>query len=186
MEKMDCNELSRELGRLLVGRRETVGVAESITCGRLAAAIGATSGASAYLRGGITAYVLDAKVSLLGVDRGHAAEVDCVSPRVACEMALGALHCFGADWSVATTGYAEPYAAGGFPDPGGYISVARRTTEGTADGPQVRFYEAHHERVTVPLHQRLAEGAEESRVFCQNWVAERALKAMVEVISRAG
>ena len=58
-------------------------VAESITCGRLQARIGAISGASAFFRGGVTAYTLEGKVRLLGVDRAHAAKVGCVSRRVA-------------------------------------------------------------------------------------------------------
>jgi nicotinamide-nucleotide amidase len=47
-------------------------------------------------------------VKLLGVDRAHARSVNCVSPRVAVEMAAGACRLFGADLAVATTGYAEP------------------------------------------------------------------------------
>lgn len=59
----------------------------------------------------MTAYSLAQKVKLLGVNRAHAKAVDCVSPRVAVEMAAGACRLFGADLAVATTGYAEPSPA---------------------------------------------------------------------------
>lgn len=90
------------------GRR--LAVAESLTAGHIQAAIASVSGSSAYFAGGITAYSLDAKVKLLGVDRELAAECDCVSEEVARQMALGALAAFDADIAVATTGYAEPTA----------------------------------------------------------------------------
>ncbi|MSU46328.1 MAG: CinA family protein [Lacunisphaera sp.] len=91
--------------------RLTLAVAESLTCGRVQAAIGAEPGASAYFRGGVTAYSLEQKVKLLGVNRAHARRVNCVSQRVAVEMARGACWLFGADLAVATTGYAEPSRA---------------------------------------------------------------------------
>jgi nicotinamide-nucleotide amidase len=91
----------------------TLAVAESLTCGHVQAAIGAVSGASEYFLGGVTAYSLAAKVRLLGVNRAHARSVNCVSQRVAVEMARGACIRFGADIAVATTGYAEPSRADG-------------------------------------------------------------------------
>jgi nicotinamide-nucleotide amidase len=69
------------------------------------------SGASGYFLGGITAYSLAEKVRHLGVNRAHAKRVNCVSQRVAVEMAEGACALFGADLAVATTGYAEPSPA---------------------------------------------------------------------------
>lgn len=86
----------------------TLAAAESVTCGGVQARIGAISGASQFFLGGLTAYTLEQKVRHLGVDRAHAAAVDCVSARVAAEMARGACAFFGADIALATTGYAEP------------------------------------------------------------------------------
>jgi nicotinamide-nucleotide amidase len=86
----------------------TLAVAESLTAGQVQARIAAVSGASDYFLGGVTAYSLAQKVKLLGVNRTHARSVDCVSQRVAVEMAAGACQLFGADLAVATTGYAEP------------------------------------------------------------------------------
>lgn len=103
-----------ELKKLLLRPpRLTLAVAESLTCGRVQAAIGAVPGASEYFLGGVTAYSLAAKVKLLGVNRAHARRVNCVSQRVAVEMAQGACALFGAAVAVATTGYAEPSPADG-------------------------------------------------------------------------
>ncbi len=107
-----------ELKPLLLRRpRLTLAVAESLTCGRVQAAIGAVSGASEYFLGGVTAYSLAQKVKLLGVNRAHARRVNCVSQRVAVEMAQGAGALFGADVAVATTGFAEPSRADGVKTP---------------------------------------------------------------------
>ena len=61
------------LKKLIVGvPRLTLAAAESLTCGRVAARIGAESGASNYFLGSVTAYTLEQKVKLLGVNRAHA------------------------------------------------------------------------------------------------------------------
>lgn len=98
---MELNRLLRQKPRL------TLAVAESLTCGQVQAQIGAVAGASDYFLGGITAYTLEQKVKLLGVNRVHARRVGCVSQRVAVEMAAGVGALFGADLAVATTGYAQ-------------------------------------------------------------------------------
>jgi nicotinamide-nucleotide amidase len=94
-------------------QRLSLAAAESVTIGNIQAMIGAISGASTFFRGGVTAYDIDAKANILGVDRAHAETVDCVSARVAAEMAEGATRIFAADIAVATTGYAEPAGAEG-------------------------------------------------------------------------
>lgn len=86
----------------------TLAVAESLTVGHLQATIASVSGASDYFLGGITAYTLEQKVKQLGVNRAHARSVNCVSQRVAVEMASGAAKLFGSNLAVASTGYAEP------------------------------------------------------------------------------
>ncbi|MDE3084311.1 MAG: CinA family protein, partial [Verrucomicrobiota bacterium] len=88
--------------------RLTLAVAESVTCGRLQARMGAISGVSEFFLGGITAYTLDEKVRHLGVNRAEAEAVDCVSAAIAEQMARGACEFFGSDLTLATTGYAEP------------------------------------------------------------------------------
>lgn len=119
-----------ELKDLMLGARLKLAVAESVTCGRLQARIGALSGASEFFLGGMTAYSLDAKVRHLGVDRDQARAANGVSERVAEQMARGACVLFGADLGVATTGYAEPSAAWQVPEPFAWWGLARREPGG--------------------------------------------------------
>jgi len=65
-----------------------VATGESVTVGYLQALIASVSGASNFFLGGITAYNIDQKVELLGVDRMQAKQVDCVSPQVAAQMGV--------------------------------------------------------------------------------------------------
>jgi len=120
-----------ELKRLMMRRpRLTLAVAESLTAGHVQAQVAAVSGASNYFLGGITAYTLDQKVKLLGVSRAHAKRVNCVSQRVAVEMAFGATRLFGADLAVATTGYAEPARAAGVKSPMAWWAICQRLPNG--------------------------------------------------------
>lgn len=120
-----------ELRELFAGPpRWTLAVAESITCGQLQAALGAISGASDFFVGGLTAYDLEQKVRHLAVDRDTALACNGVSAEVARQMARGALHFFGSDFAAATTGYAEPANARGYPHPAAYWAVAHAVGAG--------------------------------------------------------
>jgi nicotinamide-nucleotide amidase len=110
--------------------RLTLAVAESMTCGRVQARVGAISGASDFFLGGITAYTLDEKVRHLGVDRGNAERVDSVSADIAGQMARGVCDLFGSDLGVGTTGYAEPSAERGISAPFAWWAVAHRLRNG--------------------------------------------------------
>ena len=110
--------------------RLTLAVAESLTAGHLQAQIASVSGASEYFLGGITAYGLEQKVKLLGVNRAHARRVNCVSQRVAVEMAYGAMERFGADLAAATTGYAEPSRAARIKEPMAWWAICQRLPNG--------------------------------------------------------
>lgn len=126
-------ESAAELKKLLSRRpRLTLAVAESLTAGRVQAAVASISGASDYFLGGVTAYTLEQKVRLLGVNRAHARRVNCVSQRVAVEMAAGAAERFGADVTVATTGYAEPAPTQGIKAPQAWWAIWRRGRGGRA------------------------------------------------------
>lgn len=115
----------QELKRLMLCEpRLTLAVAESLTCGRLQARIGAISGASDFFLGGLTAYTIAQKVRHLGVDRAHAEQVNAVSPAVAEQMARGVCAFFGSDLALATTGYAEPAPERGVMQPLAYWALA--------------------------------------------------------------
>ena len=122
---------AQQLRKLMLREpRLTLAVAESLTAGHVQAVVASVSGASEYFLGGITAYTVQQKTRLLGVNRAHAARVNGVSPRVAVEMAVGALERFGADLAVATTGYAEPSRARGVKVPMAWWALCHRKRGG--------------------------------------------------------
>jgi nicotinamide-nucleotide amidase len=116
---------------LLQPPRLTLAVAESVTCGRLQARIGAISGASEFFLGGLTAYTISQKVRHLGVDRALAEQTNAASPEVAEQMARGACAFFGSDLALATTGYAEPAPDRSVRQPQAYWTLAHRRADNT-------------------------------------------------------
>lgn len=165
---MMAADAARELKALmLMEPRWMIAVAESLTAGNLQARVASVSGASNYFMGGIAAYSLDQKVKLLRVDRGHAVAVNCVSAKVAEQMATGVCGLFGADVGVATTGYAEAAPELGVAVPFAWWAVARRGERGGVD------FRIQSGRVEV-------EGAE--RVEVQRRVAERVLEEVVRAV----
>jgi nicotinamide-nucleotide amidase len=118
---------------MLQAPRLTLAVAESLTCGRIQARIGAISGASEFFLGGITAYTLDQKVRHLQVDPAEAEAANSVSARVAEQMARGACLLFGSDAAVATTGYAEASPQWKVEAPFAWWGLARRAGGGRFD-----------------------------------------------------
>ena len=98
----------------------TLGVAESLTGGLLAASIVDVAGASAVFQGGIIAYATPLKASLLGVDRELLAAQGPVHPEVARQMAEGVRAAVAVDGvrahvGLSTTGIAGPDSPDGQP-----------------------------------------------------------------------
>lgn len=123
--------MNQELKDLLLGEPKlTLAVAESMTCGRVQARIGAISGASQFFVGGITAYTLEQKVRHLGVDEPTARALNCVSQDVAEQMAIGACALFSAQLGLATTGYAEPDPEHRVPHPFAWWAIAHDLGDG--------------------------------------------------------
>ncbi|MEW6235303.1 MAG: competence/damage-inducible protein A [Candidatus Omnitrophota bacterium] len=119
----DGGELEEKTGGLLAHRGETLCVAESCTGGLLGAQIVSVPGSSDYFLGGVIAYGNSAKQNLLGVRGDTLQNFGAVSRETACEMALGAIQRFSADWSAAITGIAGP--SGGTPQkPVGTVWIA--------------------------------------------------------------
>ena len=114
-------------------------VAESITCGHVQARIGAISGASQFFLGGLTAYTLEQKVQLLGVERSEAAAVNAVSESVAQQMARGAIRLFGSDIGIAITGYAELPVGSGASAPFAWWAVSHQHSTGVPREISGRF-----------------------------------------------
>jgi len=97
----------------------SVGVAESLTCGKLAAELGAAENASEWFRGSVVAYASDVKFDVLGVTPGPV-----VTPECARQMASGAAKVLDADAVVAVTGVGGPDPEEGHPP--GTVFVAAR------------------------------------------------------------
>ncbi|MFI1579451.1 CinA family nicotinamide mononucleotide deamidase-related protein [Embleya sp. NPDC020630] len=109
---------------LLRERDATVAVAESLTGGLIAAELTSVPGASASVRGSVTAYATDLKGSVLGVDADLLAAEGAVHPDVAARMAEGVRDVMSGTYGVATTGVAGPDPQDGKPVGTVYIAVA--------------------------------------------------------------
>jgi len=116
----------------LRARGWTLGIAESLTGGMLAAALISVPGASATVRGAIVAYATPLKPSLLGVDAELLAEHGAVHPEVARQMADGVRRAVAIDGrpaevGIATTGIAGPDSPDG--QPVGTVHIGVRTPD---------------------------------------------------------
>lgn len=109
-----------ELIQLLIDKRLTIAVAESLTGGMLVAELINTPGASATVLGGVVAYNTELKKTLLGVDSAVLNVHGAVHPDVASQMAVRvrdvlSVGGLAADVGVATTGVAGPDPQDGQP-----------------------------------------------------------------------
>ncbi len=111
--QLSTYELAQSLVARLTQADLTIAAAESLTGGLVCSALVDVPGASAVLRGSVTAYATELKAQVLGVDAARLASVGPVDAQVAQEMADGAAQLLGADVAVATTGVAGPGPADG-------------------------------------------------------------------------
>lgn len=120
---------SQQLVELLIERRLTVAVAESLTGGLLVAELIATPGASAVVLGGVVAYNTELKHTLLGVDPSIINVHGAVHPDVAAQMAARVREVLAvggesAEIGIATTGVAGPDSQDGREPGTVYVAVA--------------------------------------------------------------
>ncbi len=97
------SEVATALHLTLLERGETVGCAESLTGGELAALLSGTPGASATFVGGVISYATRVKREVLGVTAERVVSADCAT-----QMAQGVRELLGVDWALSTTGVAGP------------------------------------------------------------------------------
>lgn len=102
----------------------TIGTAESLTGGALAAALTAVPGAGDSFAGGIVSYHNAVKHRVLGVSEDLLDDPGPVSSQVAQAMAAGARRTLGVDIAVATTGVAGPTELDGQPPGTAWIGLA--------------------------------------------------------------
>ena len=118
------------LGNLIKARHQTIATAESCTGGRLAAALNAQSGSSAYYMGSVVAYDNTIKEQVLGVKHDTLEKYGAVSEQTVREMAEGVRVLMKTDYAIATSGIAGP--TGGTPEkPVGTVWIAWATPDGT-------------------------------------------------------
>lgn len=97
-----------QIRQYFLNSQETIAVAESVTSGLMQFFFSTIPDAGKFYQGGITAYNLGQKYKHLNVEPIHAQDNNCVSSRVAEQMAIEVCHLFRSDWGIATTGYANP------------------------------------------------------------------------------
>ena len=174
--------MCEDLKRILTGRNLTICCAESLTTGNLQAALGSVSGSSAYFVGGVTAYNIDQKASLLGVNPGIAEPCNCVSQDVANQMARGVLKLFGADIALATTGYAEAW----LPTEGVLLGPDNRDP---AENDDSWIYPHAYYAIAIQDIQIVAEGRRDypneatyTRLVVQQAVTEAVIRELLKVL----
>ena len=126
---MELSEKPEELvGKLLEGRRLTLGLAESCTGGMIAARITGVPGSSAYFKGCVVSYDNSVKENVLGVSGWELESCGAVSGEVARSMAVGSRRLLDSDISLGVTGIAGP--GGGSPEkPVGLVYIALSSSE---------------------------------------------------------
>ncbi|NUS44044.1 MAG: CinA family protein [Mycobacteriaceae bacterium] len=122
---------ANEVGDLARDKAVTVAVAESLTAGNVAAALGAAPDSAEWFRGGIVAYSTEVKHQLLDVP-----DIPVVSEAAAIAMATSVRAMMGADVAVAVTGVGGPGPQDG--EPAGSVWFAVATADG-ARGVYRRF-----------------------------------------------
>ncbi|MFL5327892.1 MAG: competence/damage-inducible protein A [Gemmataceae bacterium] len=121
----DREELHEVVARLLVERKLTISVAESITAGQVSQSLARVPGASEWMLGGVVAYTNPAKIKLLGVPEDLLREHGAVSSQMAEAMAIGCREVFISGLAISTTGLAGPGDGGeGKPVGLSYVGVA--------------------------------------------------------------
>ena len=99
-------EIIDQIKEMLTVKQLTLSVAESVTSGHLQAAFSSATEASKFFQGGITAYNAGQKCRHLNIEPIAALEDNCVTEKVACEMATQVNNLFISDYAIAITGYA--------------------------------------------------------------------------------
>ena len=117
---MDVDELLETLAR----RGANLATAESLTGGRLAAAVTSVPGASRVYVGGVVGYASRVKQQLLGVAPDLVERHGVVSAECARAMAEGARSVLGATYALSTTGVAGPDEQEGRPVGTVFVAVA--------------------------------------------------------------
>ncbi len=127
---MSESSLAPQVVRQFTEKGMTLGTAESLTAGLIAATVADVSGASAVLMGGVVSYDPRVKHEVLGVSQEVIDTVGVVSEACALQMADGARKLLKVDVALSATGVAGP-TGGTAENPVGTVWLGVSTEEGT-------------------------------------------------------
>jgi len=117
----------KTIGEKLIENKAKISTAESCTAGYISKILTSVPGSSNYFEGSIIAYSNKVKVNVLGVEQELVDTYTEVSDQVARRMAERVKEVMGTEYSIATTGYADPDGYGTEENPAGTIYVAVST-----------------------------------------------------------
>ncbi len=127
---MSESSLAPQVVRQFTEKGMTLGTAESLTAGLIAATVADVSGSSAVLMGGVVSYDPRVKHEVLGVSQEVIDTVGVVSEACALQMADGARKLLKVDVALSATGVAGP-TGGTAENPVGTVWLGVSTAEGT-------------------------------------------------------
>lgn len=127
---MSESSLAPQVVRQFTEKGLTLGTAESLTAGLIAATVADVSGASAVLMGGVVSYDPRVKHEVLGVSQEVIDTVGVVSEACALQMASGARNLLRVDVALSATGVAGP-TGGTAENPVGTVWLGVSTDKGT-------------------------------------------------------
>lgn len=154
----DLDALCEDISELALQYDITIGTAESLTAGNLAAMLGKAPSSGEWFHGGIVAYAKQVKHSLLEVPEGPV-----VTEEAAATMAKTTASLLGVDLSVAVTGEAGPRTQEDAPAGTVWFGVCDRgnvTTERKifdGDPPDILAATLGHSLSTLLRHARRRE-----------------------------
>ena len=118
-------KLADKAAKVIIRKKNTVAIAESVTSGNIQAALSLATNAISFYQGGITVYNIGQKCRHLLIEPTHAIECNCVSQKVSNEMAIGVAGMFSADIGIGITGYASPVPEEKIKNLFAYVSVSK-------------------------------------------------------------
>lgn len=116
-------DLATVVATRLIGRKETIAIAESSAGGLISASLLAVPGASAFFLGGAVVYTRQARRALLGITDDDMQGLRSATEAYAVLLATTVRDRHGATWGLAETGAAGP-TGNRYGDPAGHACVA--------------------------------------------------------------
>jgi len=104
----EMHDNSKKVHYILRTNNLTISTAESCTGGEISRSLISYSGSSSFFKLGIVAYDISSKIKRIGVSKNTIAKKGSISKETTIEMAEKVRKLSGANFSIASTGYADP------------------------------------------------------------------------------